>query len=352
MKLFYPGPVEVRAEILREMAHAPIPHRGSEFTELFTRITNKLRQALETKCDVFVSTSSGSGFWEMAARSCIRKKVLCCGCGAFSDRWADCCASNGKEVETLNVEWGQPNLPESIDAALKKGGFDAMTYVHNETSTGLRNPIEQVAEVMKKYPDVMFLVDAVSSMAGMPLKYEEWGIDMALASCQKAFALPPGIAFAVVSGKALDRAKDIPNRGYYFDLVSFKKSAEKGQTVTTPSISHMYALDAQLDRMLAEGMANRFKRHHAMGELVRRWAREKWALFPKAGYESDTITCIVNTRGISVSDLNAKLKSRHQCIISNGYAKLKDKTFRIGHMGDLTPAEVEELLGWIDEIVG
>ena len=352
MKLFYPGPVEVRPEILREMARPPIPHRGAEFVELFTRISKKLKQVLETKYDVLISTSSGSGFWEAAARSCIRKKVLCCGCGAFSDRWAECCASNGKDVETLNVEWGRPNLPEPLDAALKKGGFDAVTYVHNETSTGLRNPIEQVAEVMKQYPDVMFLVDAVSSMTGMPLKYEEWGIDLALTSCQKAFALPPGIALAVVSGKALDRAKDIPNRGYYFDLVSVKKNADKGQTTTTPSISHLYALDLQLDRMLAEGMENRFKRHHAMGELVRRWAREKWALFPKEGYESDTVTCIANTRGISVSGLNEKLKTLHQCVISNGYAKLKDKTFRIGHMGDITPAEVGELLGWIDEIAG
>jgi predicted phosphoserine aminotransferase len=352
MRLFYPGPVEVSREILQEMSRPPIPHRGPEFVELFRRVVGKLKELLETKHDVFLVTSSGSGLWEAAARSCIRRRVLSCTCGAFSERWADVCAANGKEVTTLRVEWGKPNLPEALAEALKKGGVDAVTYVHNETSTGLRNPLEDVAKVMRQHPDVMFLVDAVSSMGGMPLKFEPWGIDLALTSSQKAFALPPGLAIAVVSPKALERATEIPNRGYYFDLLGLKKNADKGQTPTTPSISHIYALDRQLDRMLAEGLENRFRRHREIAELVRRWAREKFALFPEAGYESDTVTCVTNTRGISVSELTSQLKKAHQCVISNGYGKLKDRTFRIGHMGELRLSDVEELLGWIDEIVG
>jgi predicted phosphoserine aminotransferase len=352
MKLFFPGPVEVSPEILKEMSRPPIPHRGSEFTKLFTQITAKLKKTLETSYDVFISTSSGSGFWEMAARSCVRRKMLCCGCGAFSEKWGSVAQANGKEVEFLNVEWGKPNLPETVASALKNGGFDAVTYVHNETSTGMTNPLEKMGQVMRDFPDVLLLVDAVSSMGGIPLKFSEWNVDFALASCQKAFALPPGIAFAVVGPRALERAREIPNRGYYFDLLGFKKNAEKGQTPTTPSISHLYALDKQLDRMQAEGMQNRFGRHHQMAEYVRRWARERFALFPEPGYESDTVTCIRNTRNLVVADLNTELKRRHDCVISNGYDRLKEKTFRISHMGDLQLADLQELTEWIDEIVG
>jgi predicted phosphoserine aminotransferase len=352
MKLFYPGPVEVSPEILAEMARPQIPHRGSEFTALFTRVTDKMKKVLDTNHDVFISTSSGSGLWEAAARCCIRRKVLCCACGAFGERWADVCAANGKEAVTLSVEWGQPNLPEAVDDALRKGDFDAVTYVHNETSTGLANPLGQLGEVMKNHPDVLLLVDAVSSMGGTPIKFEDWQIDVAVASSQKAFALPPGIAFAVVSPRALARAAEIKNRGYYFDLLNFKKNAEKGQTPTTPSIPHIYALDRQLDRMLAEGMEKRFARHRQMAAFVRDWARRRFALFPAEGYESDTVTCIRNTRGISVAALNDELKKRRNCIISNGYAKLKEVTFRIAHMGDLQLADLQQLVTWIDEITG
>ena len=351
MKLFIPGPVEVRPEILNEMSRPPLGHRSPEFSALFGGVLAKLKQVLETEQHVFVSTSSGSGLWEAAARSCIRRKVLCCSCGAFSERWTECCESNGKDVVRLDVDYGKPNLAEAVADALKKEHFDAVTYCHNETSTGVRNPLEDVAAVLKGYPDTLLLVDCVSSMAGMPIKFDEWGLDFALASSQKAFALPPGIAVAMVSEKALALAKDIPNRGYYFDLLNYKKYADKGQTNTTPSIPHIYALDRQCDDLLAEGMENRFARHRAMAERVRGWAREKFALFPEAGCESDTVTCITNTRGISIAGLNAALQEKHDCCISNGYGKLKEATFRISHMGDLQLGDLEELIGWLDELI-
>lgn len=351
MKLFIPGPVEVREEILREMCRPPIGHRSPEFTALFTGVVAKLKKVLHTDNEVFVSTSSGSGFWETAARSCVKNKVLCCTCGAFSEKWAMVCEENGKKVATLESEWGSPNLPEALADALKKDDFDAVTYCHSETSTGMLNPLPQIGEVMKEHPDILLLVDCVSSMVGMPINFEEWGIDFALASCQKAFALPPGVAVAVVSEKALERAEEVDNRGYYFDLVGFKESADKGQTPTTPSISHIYALDRQCDDMLAETMEVRFERHREMADIVRTWARENFELFPEPGYESDTVTCIKNTRGLSIARLNRELLERHDCVISNGYGKLKDQTFRIGHMGDLQPIDIIKLLDWIDEII-
>ena len=352
MKLFIPGPVEVRPEILREMARPPLPHRGAEFTALFSGVLAKMKRLLETRQHVFVSTSSGSGFWEAAARSCVRRRVLCCTCGAFSARWADACEQNGKEVVRLAVDDGRPNLPDRVADALRKGGFDAVAYCHNETSTGVANPLMQVAAVVKDFPDVLLLVDCVSSLGGMPVRFDEWGLDVALASSQKAFALPPGLAFALVSDRALARAAEVKDRGYYFDLLAFKKYADRGQTPTTPSIGHIYALDRQLDDMLKEGLEQRFARHREMAELVRRWARERFALFAEPGYESDTVTCVRNTRGLNVAALNDELKRRHDCCISNGYGALREKTFRISHMGDLVPADLEELLGWLDELIG
>lgn len=352
MKLFIPGPVEVRPEILREMSRPPLGHRSAEFTELFTGVTNKLKRLFDTRQHVFISTSSGSGFWEAATLSCVRKRALCCTCGAFSERWADVCEAHGREVVRLGVDYGRPNLAQPLADALKKDHFDAVTYCHNETSTGLRNPLEQVAEVLKDFPDTLLLVDCVSSLAGMPVRFDEWGLDFALASSQKALALPPGLAVALVSDRALERAGEVENRGYYFDLLRFKKYADRGQTVTTPSVSHVYALDRQCDDMLREGMEARFGRHRRMAEFVRSWARERFELFPEEGYESDTVSCIRNTRGISIAGLNEELKRRHDCVISNGYGELKEKTFRIAHMGDLQLSDLQELTGWLDEFVG
>jgi len=300
---------------------------------------------------VFVATSSGSGLWEVATRSCIRRKVLCCTCGAFSRRWAEVCRSNGKEVTLLSVEPGRANRAEAVADALKRDHFDAVTYCHNETSTGVRNPLEEVARAVRDHSDALLLVDCVSSLGGMPLDFDGWGLDFALASSQKAFALPPGIALAVVSDRALERAREVPHRGYTTDLLNFKKYADRGQTPTTPSISHIYALDRQCDDMLAEGMDNRFRRHRKMAELVRRWARDRFALFAEEGYESDTVTCIRNTRGLSIARLNEALRTQHDCIISNGYGDLAEKTFRIGHMGDLQAGDIEALLGWLDDLI-
>jgi len=349
MKLFIPGPIWVHPEVLEAMTAQPLGHRSKEFEGLYARVVEKLKKILCTSGRVFLSTSSGSGVWELAARNCVRKRALACMCGAFSDKWADVVRSNGKDVVELKVEWGKPNLPDVVDDALSKHDVDAVLVCHNETSTGLTNPLREIAEVVKRRPDVLLLVDSVSGMAGIPLEVDAWGVDLALASTQKAFGVPPGLAVFTASEAAIERAATLENRGYYFDLIEFVKQDDRRQTVSTPSEPQIYAMDVVTDWMLKEGMEARFARHRRMADIVRDWARSRFQLFCEPGYESDTLTCVRNTRNIDVGALNKKLLAKHDCVISDGYGKLKGKTFRIAHMGDMQEKDIRDLLGWIDE---
>jgi aspartate aminotransferase-like enzyme len=223
--------------------------------------------------------------------------------------------------------------------------------VHNETSTGVMNHLDEIAAVMRKYPDVLFLVDAVSSMAGVRIPIDAWGIDVCLAGLQKAFSLPAGLTVTTVSERAIERARKVKHRGYYFDFIEMLKYDERGMTPATPAIPQVHALDAQLDRILAETPARRYERHAYLASIVQDWARKRFAVFAEEGYESPTLTCVTNTRGISVSDLNREL-AKQQVQISNGYGKLKEKAFRIAHMGDTEEWEIRGLLATIDRILG
>jgi predicted phosphoserine aminotransferase len=352
LKLFVPGPTEVYPDVLMEVGRPMVGHRGKAFQELFADTTSKLKKVLFTENDAFLSTSSATGVWEACARNCIEGKALACVNGAFSDKWHKVALKNGKQADRLEVEWGKAVKPKMIDEKLATGEYDSLFFVHNETSTGVASPLYEVAAMMKKYPDVMFVVDAVSSMTGMKIEVDKLGIDVCLASVQKAFALPPGLSVFTVSRKAYERAEKIKDRGYYFDFLVFKKYMEKNQTPTTPSIPQIYGLNVQLDKMLAEGMEHRFARHKRMAEATRKWALGRgFALFPEKGYESDTLTTVTNNMSISVSDLIKKLEEKG-VTISNGYGDLKEKTFRIAHMGDTKPDEVKELLETIDAILG
>ncbi len=349
-RLFIPGPTEVRSENLAALAKPQIGHRGDEFKDLHGRVVPKLQKLLETSDPVFLFTCSSTGVWEAAIRNCVRERVLCCMQGAFSDRWLKVAETNGKAAVPLKVEWGRAITAQAIDKELAGGGYDAITVVHNETSTGVMNRMDEIAAVLRKYPDVTFLVDAVSSMAGVRIPVDEWRIDVCLAGLQKAFALPAGLTVATVSSRALDKAKTVKNRGYYFDFLDMLKYHERGQTPATPAIPQIQALDAQLDDILAETPKGRFERHEALARIVRDWARRHFALFAEEGYESPTLTCIANTRGISVSALNKEL-GKQWAAISNGYGDLKEKTFRIAHMGDTQEWEIRGLLAVIDRIL-
>ncbi|MFH1551232.1 MAG: alanine--glyoxylate aminotransferase family protein [Planctomycetota bacterium] len=350
-KLFIPGPVEVSPDTLQACASPMIGHRSPEFSELYNRAVPKLKKILYTKQNAFISTSSGTGVMEAGIRNLVAKRALVCCNGAFSDRWFTMMGDNGKEADELKVDWGKSIKPEMVDRGLSTGKYDAFCFTHNETSTGVMGPLEEIAEVLKKYPDVTFMIDAVSSMTGVKIDFDELGIDLMLAGTQKAWAMPPGLAVFAVSDKAMEKSKTVPNRGSYFDFQVFKKYHEKGQTPNTPAISFIYALDHQCTRMLDEGLDNRFARHLAMAGRCRAWAKERgFELFPEKGYESVTLTCVKNNLGISVADLNKYLAGQN-LVISNGYGKLKEQTFRIAHMGDCTMPELEEVLGHIDNFL-
>ncbi len=349
-KLFIPGPTEVAPEILAAMGVPMVGHRDKPFIELYTRVRPKLQQALYTKGRVFLSTSSASGVMEGAIRNCVGKRVLACVSGAFSERWYEIALANGKGADPYAVEWGQANAPEEVDRRLATGKYDAVTWVHNETSTGVMGDFSGMSRVMQKYPDVLFLVDTVSSMMGVKLEIDLLKPDVCLAGVQKAFSLPPGLTVFTVSARALERAKTVPHRGSYFDFVKFSEFDDKGQTPETPSISHIHALDKQMDRILAEGLETRWTRHLEMARLCRTWARERHALFAAPGSESVTLTTVKNIRNLDVGKLIKSLSDKHDVTLGNGYGKLKDKTFRIAHMGETSLQELRTLLGWIDDI--
>jgi len=351
-KLFIPGPTHVVDEILEAMAIPMIGHRDKLYSDLHGEVVTKLKKFLQTDGHVYLSTSSSTGMMEGAIRNCVNNKVLMTDCGAFSKRWAQIATLNGKEIDLIKVEMGQATTPKMVDEYLSKGGFEAVCITHNETSTGVMNPIKEIGALVKeKYPDVLVLVDAVSSMAGTEIKVDEWGLDVVLAGTQKAFALPPGLCVVTVSEKAFQRSLDVENRGFYFNFEELEKKAIKDQTPATPAISIINALNVQMDRIFKEGVEARFQRHLDMAEHVRSWTRKSFALYSDENYLSPTVTNVHNTREIDVVNLNAELAKRG-AMLSNGYGDLKGKCFRIAHMGDLQVADVQWLTGQIDDILG
>lgn len=308
-KLFIPGPVEVRPDVLEKMATPMIGHRSKDASALQRRISDKVRTLFYTKEEILLSTTSGSGLMEGAVRSCTAKRAAVFAVGAFGKRWYEMAKYNNVPADLIESEWGKPTTPEMVDEALKTGKYDLVTITHNETSTGLMNPVEEISEVMKKYPEVVWCLDTVSSMAGTKIEVDKLGVDICITSSQKCIGLPPGMAICSMSQKAVERAKQVPYRGYYLDLLQLYDYIQKKdyQYPSTPSLSHMFALDYQLDRILAEGLENRYARHKEMAEYVRAWAREHFKLFPDERYLSNTLTNVENTRNIDVAALNKQL---------------------------------------------
>ncbi len=347
VKLFIPGPTEVRPEVLEAMAAPVISHRGPEVAALQRTLAGQAAEIMGTAHPVIFATSSATGLMEAAVRNGVRERVLSLVCGAFSGRWFTIARACGREADALEVPWGRAVDPDAVDRALATGRYDAVTLVHNETSTGVANPIEEIAAVVRRYPEVLFLVDTVSSLGGMPIRVDALGIDMCLAGVQKALALPPGLALCSVSPRMIARSRTARDKGFYFDLVRMVDKAEKGQAVTTPAIPQMFAARVQFAHILSEGLEARWARHRTMAESVRRWAASRFALYADPAHASDTLTCIANTRGISCADLVAWLRDEGY-LIGNGYGELKEKAFRIAHMGEHTPSMVADLLGRID----
>jgi len=350
--LFIPGPVDVNPEIAAQQTRDMLPHRSAQFEEIFRRSAENAQKIFLTQYRVFISASSGTGFHEAAVRNFVDKSLLCCVNGAFAARWQQVAETNGKETDVLETEWKQPITPELVHAALKKKSYEAILIVHNETSTGLVNPIKEIAAVVQaESPDTLICVDAVSSLAGDRIEMDAWGLDMVMTSSQKALALPPGISLAAVNDRAMVKAEKVPNRGWYFDLLRLEKHRLKDSTPATPAISLIYALDAQLQHILKEGLEARFARHTAMADMTHKWAIARGLeLYAPEGYRSKTVTTIDNKLGIDVGKLNAFLSERGMRI-ANGYGPLKNITFRIGHMGELGLSDMEELFAAMDEFL-
>ncbi|HWH71876.1 MAG TPA: aminotransferase class V-fold PLP-dependent enzyme, partial [Candidatus Sulfotelmatobacter sp.] len=241
-----------------------------------------------------------------------------------------------------------------IDKKLATGQFDALTLIHNETSTGVMSPLAEIAALKQKYPDVMFIVDSVSSMSAVPIKFDELGVDVLLAGTQKAFAMPPGTALFACSPAALAKAATMKDRGYYFDFIEFQKNAEQSMTPSTPSIGHVFALESKLEDIFAEGLEARYARHRRTNQMTRDWAaKHGFTLFPEKGFESLTLTCVNNGarsggRTVDVPKLQ-KLVKDQGFLIDGGYGKIKGTTFRISNMGDETEASMAPLFEALDK---
>jgi aspartate aminotransferase-like enzyme len=354
VKLHIPGPIEVSEKTFKAFSSPMIGHRGQGFKDLYASMQPKLQELLYTKQLVYLSTSSAWGVMEGAIRNLVAKKVLNCMCGAFSDKWFDVSKRCGKEAEALQVPWGSPIRASEVDKKLATGQFDALTLIHNETSTGVMSPLAEIAALKKKYPDVMFIVDSVSSMTGTKIEFDALGLDVLLAGTQKAFAMPPGLAVFVCSPAALAKAATMKDRGYYFDFVEFQKNAEQSMTPSTPSIGHVFALKSKLDDIFAEGLDARFARHQKTNQMTRAWAaKHGFNLFPDAGFESVTLTCVNNgakpgSRTVDVPKLQ-KLVKDSGFLIDGGYGKIKGTTFRISNMGDETEQTMGTLFAAMDE---
>ncbi len=355
-RFFLPGPTEVLPEVLEAQVRPMIGHRGKDAVELISRIQPLLQYVFRTKRPVYISTSSATGLMEAAVRNGARRRVLSLVNGAFSERFWKIALACGLEADALEVPWGEANTPEQLEEALRRGDYDAVTVVHSETSTGVLNPIAELARVAHAAGDVVLLVDSVSGLAGAPVETDEWALDFVLTGGQKALALPPGLAFGVAQENVLRRAESKPGRGVYFDFLEFEKNIQKNQTPNTPAVSLLYALAVQLERIRAETLEARWARHAAMAERTWAWVDEmrdhgvEMSVLAPEGYRSPTVTTIRVPEGWTGPSLAAAMRERGYTI-SPGYGKLKDETFRIGHMGDHTVEELNELLAVLEEVL-
>ncbi|HJM65031.1 MAG: aminotransferase [Roseibacillus sp.] len=351
-KLFIPGPVDISPATYEAMCAPMIGHRGPDFEELYSSIQPGLQQIACTTRPVFLSTSSAWGVMEGAIRNLVQQKVLNLCCGAFSDKWFDVAQRCGKKAEKIQVEWGTPLDPDSVRSRLAEGGFDAVTLVHNETSTGVMNPLAEIADVVNEFDDVLLIVDSVSSFSAVPIATDQLGIDLLLAGVQKAMALPPGLSVFVASEAALARAESTPDRGYYFDFLEFARNHGKNNTPSTPSISLLQGLDAMVASILKEGLPNRYQRHAENNALVHQWVEERgFAHFAPEGYRSRTLTAVANNQEIDVPAFVKTVREKHNFLINGGYGKIKGRTFRLSNMGNETPESMKELLAALDDVL-
>jgi aspartate aminotransferase-like enzyme len=350
--MFVPGPVDVAPEVLAAQTKPMLPHRSKDFEAIFQRSEAKAKDLFYTKTRIFQAASSGSGMQEAGIRNFVQESVLSCINGSFAQRWYDVAIANGKHADKLEVEMGEAITPDMLRDALKMKHYEAVTIVHNETSTGVENPLADLVKVCQQTsPDTLILVDAVSSLGGVKIEFDALGLDFLLTSSQKCLALPPGLALAAASDRAMKKAESVTNRGWYFDLLLMEKHRLKDSTPMTPAMPLIYALDFQLDRIFAEGLEKRFARHAAMAKKVQDWgATHGMEPVAKAAYRSKTVVTMRNSLNWDISALNKFLLTKGMRI-ANGYGKLKDISYRIATMGETQMSDVDMLLAAMDEYI-
>jgi predicted phosphoserine aminotransferase len=349
--LYLPGPTEVREDVVEAMAQPMFGHRMDRMTDLYTTIVEDTREFLDTDNDVIVLTASGTEFWEATTLNLVEDSMLVPTSGAFSERQANVADRLGKDVDRIEYEWGQAVKPGDVRDALESNEYDAVGMVMNETSTGVRNPVEAVGDLLGDYPDTCFVVDAISCLGGDYIDIEGHNVDAIFTSTQKAFGMPPGLAVCVVSDAAYERELEADSASWYG---GFQRCLDyydrKGQTHSTPAIPLMLAYRRQMKHMLDEGHRARDERHREMAEYTREWAREHFDLYPEAGYESRTVTCVENTRGIDVAATVEAVSEEYDMVFSSGYGDIGEASFRIGHMGEHTVESVRELTDAIEDV--
>ena len=355
-RFFLPGPTAVRPEVLEAQLHPMTSHRGPESQDVMAELQEGLKDAFRTARPVFITPCSGTGLMETAVRNGASSNVLALVNGAFSQRFADIARLCGLDVDEVSIPWGEAHDPEMVARALATGRYDAVTVAHSETSTGVLNDLAPISDVVHRHEGTLLLVDSVSGAAGAELQTDAWGLDYVLTGGHKAFAIPPGVAFSVASAAMIERAGTVDGRGYYFDLIRFAENMDKLQTPTTPALSTLFALQVQLRLMAEETMEGRWARHLRMAERTWAWVDEMGAagvrlrVTAPEGYRSPTVTAVALPEGMSGPPVVAAMKERGW-VIGSGYGKLKETTFRIGHMGEHDPEDLEELLSILTQVL-
>jgi aspartate aminotransferase-like enzyme len=346
---FLPGPTDVRDEVMAAMMQPMIAHRGSAFEQLFERLQRGLRPVFKTERPVYISSSSATGMMEAAIRCAPAGRVLSLVNGAFSERFAHIASMCGRDVDRYDVGWGQIHTIPQLDERLSMRKYDVITVVHSETSTGALNDIRAISDCAHRHGTVC-LVDSVSGAAGAELRFDEWNLDYVLTGSQKAFALPPGLGFAVASPSFIDRANANSGRGVYFDLVELDAYARRNQTPSTPALPLFYALEVQLKAMAAETVEARWTRHKAMAARTQEWIAKisdetgkRISNIAPLGFQSPTVSAIRLPADLP-SEVFTPAVNKKGIVVGNGYGKLKSSTFRIGHMGDHTLETLDRCL--------
>ena len=354
IKFFLPGPAYVSMDAREAMLQPMVAHRSPFFKDLYARMTPQISALLRTSGDVAIATGSSTLIMESAVISCVRSDVLNLTQGSFSERWHAISKALGKNADQVAVPWGRAMDPDIIRAALRRKKYEAVTLVHNETSTGAMNPLEEIARVIREESDALILVDAVSSLGGVPVETDAWGLDVVLAGTQKCIAAPPGLVVFSLSGRAAERAERVPHRGFYTDLLRYRDKHREGGPITTPGLPLVYALAVQLDRIEAEGIEARWERHRKLYEKTAGWAAARGCAYASAAdARSITVSCLYPPAPPAGIDPQALVKELGQLgdTVSGGYGDWKPTTFRIGHMGEVREPDLDALLAETDRLL-